>query len=154
MCGLTTHHSPLTGHCSFLNGDTDTDNRVLKRKLPSKAFLALPKLKRPTPTLSLCLYLTPLFLSLDRAFSNLQRPKPVLDRITVIIMAAGLKMVIVALVIISVSLGGKWVGVGAQVHHVVGGDRGWDPSSDVSSWPSGRIFRVGDKICKPLLFSL
>jgi hypothetical protein len=68
-------------------------------------------------------------------------------------MAGGLKMVIVALVmIISVSLGGKWVGVGAQVHHhVVGGDRGWDPSSDVSSWSSGRIFRIGDKICKPLL---
>ncbi|KAE7995295.1 hypothetical protein FH972_000111 [Carpinus fangiana] len=59
---------------------------------------------------------------------------------------AGLKMAILALVIISVSLGGKWVGVGAQVHHVVGGDRGWDRSSDVSSWPSDRIFRIGDKI--------
>jgi len=55
-------------------------------------------------------------------------------------------MVIIALVIISVSLGDKWVGVEAQLHHVVGGDRGWDPSSDVASWPSGRIFRVGDKI--------
>nr|XP_016501431.1 PREDICTED: mavicyanin-like [Nicotiana tabacum] len=33
-----------------------------------------------------------------------------------------------------------------QVQHVVGEDRGWDPSSDVASWSSGRIFRVGDKI--------
>ncbi|MCD7466071.1 hypothetical protein HAX54_002421 [Datura stramonium] len=35
---------------------------------------------------------------------------------------------------------------GAQVHHVVGDDRGWDPSTDVASWSSERIFRVGDKI--------
>ncbi|EOY28875.1 Copper binding protein 9, putative [Theobroma cacao] len=51
---------------------------------------------------------------------------------------------VMALVIMAASLGGKWVG--AQVHHVVGGDRGWDPSSDVASWSSGRSFRVGDKI--------
>ncbi|KAK9268205.1 hypothetical protein L1049_010648 [Liquidambar formosana] len=56
---------------------------------------------------------------------------------------AGAKLLI-ALVIISLSLGGKWVE--AQVHHVVGGDRGWDSSSSVGSWSSGRIFRVGDKI--------
>uniref|UniRef100_A0A5B7A0F5 Putative Copper binding protein 9 n=1 Tax=Davidia involucrata TaxID=16924 RepID=A0A5B7A0F5_DAVIN len=56
---------------------------------------------------------------------------------------AGVKQFI-ALVVILVAIGGKWVG--AQVHHVVGGDRGWDPSSDVGSWSSGRIFRVGDKI--------
>ncbi|KAK8551663.1 hypothetical protein V6N13_120111 [Hibiscus sabdariffa] len=36
--------------------------------------------------------------------------------------------------------------VGAQMHHVVGGDRGWDPSSDVASWSSSRSFSVGDKI--------
>ncbi|MBA0694712.1 hypothetical protein Goari_004986, partial [Gossypium aridum] len=56
------------------------------------------------------------------------------------------KMVMV-LVFMAASTGVKWVG--AQVHHVVGGDRGWDPSFDVASWSSGRIFRVGDKICFP-----
>lgn len=45
------------------------------------------------------------------------------------------------------------VAVGEQeiqgpVHHVVGGHRRWDPTSDISSWLSGRVFRVGDKICK------
>ncbi|KAL3323404.1 hypothetical protein AABB24_037839 [Solanum stoloniferum] len=35
---------------------------------------------------------------------------------------------------------------GAPVHHVVGEDRGWDPSTDVASWYSQRVFRVGDKI--------
>ncbi|XP_055827950.1 mavicyanin-like [Solanum dulcamara] len=35
---------------------------------------------------------------------------------------------------------------GAQVHHVVGEDRGWDPSTDVASWSSQRVFRVGDKL--------
>ncbi|XP_054779177.1 blue copper protein-like [Prosopis cineraria] len=34
----------------------------------------------------------------------------------------------------------------ANVHHVVGGDRGWDPSSDLSAWSSARTFRVGDEI--------
>ncbi|KAA8520175.1 hypothetical protein F0562_014431 [Nyssa sinensis] len=58
-------------------------------------------------------------------------------------MAEALKQFI-ALVVISLAIGGKWVG--AQVHHVVGGDRGWDPSSDVGSWSSDRVFRVGDKI--------
>ncbi|KAK5826317.1 hypothetical protein PVK06_021234 [Gossypium arboreum] len=56
------------------------------------------------------------------------------------------KMVMV-LVFVAANTGVKWVG--AQVHHVVGGDRGWDPSFDVASWSSGRIFRVGDKICFP-----
>ncbi|KAF8391629.1 hypothetical protein HHK36_023935 [Tetracentron sinense] len=51
---------------------------------------------------------------------------------------------VIALVAISMSFGGRWVG--AQVHHVVASDRGWDPSSDVGSWSSGRVFRVGDKI--------
>ncbi|XP_015057066.1 early nodulin-like protein 1 [Solanum pennellii] len=35
---------------------------------------------------------------------------------------------------------------GAPVHHVVGEDRGWDPSTDITSWYSQRVFRVGDKI--------
>ncbi|KAE8715601.1 tropinone reductase-like protein [Hibiscus syriacus] len=55
-----------------------------------------------------------------------------------------LKMVIVAVVVMEATLGGKKAG--AQVHHVVGGDQGWDPSSDVASWSSGRSFSVGDKI--------
>lgn len=69
---------------------------------------------------------------------------------------ATLKMAM-ALVVVAASLGGKQktaAAAGAQVlHHVhvVGGDRGWDPSSDVASWSSGRSFRVGDKICKLLL---
>ena len=42
------------------------------------------------------------------------------------------------------SLGGKWVG--AQVYHVVGSDRGWNPSIDMASWSFDRSFRVGDKI--------
>ncbi|KAL6197695.1 hypothetical protein ACLB2K_033301 [Fragaria x ananassa] len=57
---------------------------------------------------------------------------------------AGLKVVFVVLTI-SFSLGGNWVG--AQVHHVVGGDRGWDPAnSDLTSWSSGKSFMVGDTI--------
>ncbi|KAA8515585.1 hypothetical protein F0562_018804 [Nyssa sinensis] len=56
---------------------------------------------------------------------------------------AGVKLFI-AVVVLSAAIGGKWVG--AQVHHVVGGDHVWNPSSDLGSWASGRIFRVGDKI--------
>ncbi|KAH7838678.1 hypothetical protein Vadar_029781 [Vaccinium darrowii] len=58
----------------------------------------------------------------------------------------GIKLkVLIAVVIVSVAIaGGEWVG--APVHHVVGGDRGWDPSTDVASWSSARIFSVGDKI--------
>ncbi len=55
----------------------------------------------------------------------------------------GLK-VFVALFVVSVAIGGKWVG--AQVHHVVGGERGWHPEADLRSWCSGRAFRVGDKL--------
>ena len=42
-----------------------------------------------------------------------------------------------------------WVGYGGEaqtVHHVVGGDRGWDPNSDLSSWSHSRLFRIGDNI--------
>ncbi|XP_057463414.1 uclacyanin 1-like [Actinidia eriantha] len=52
----------------------------------------------------------------------------------------------IAVVVVLVSIGGRWAGAQAQVHHVVGGDRGWDPSSDLASWSSARIFAVGDKI--------
>ncbi|KAG8655788.1 mavicyanin [Manihot esculenta] len=58
-------------------------------------------------------------------------------------MASAVKTV-VALAVISVSLCGKWVA--AEVNHLVGGDHGWDPSTDVASWSSGRTFRIGDKI--------
>ncbi|GMI72690.1 hypothetical protein HRI_000938300 [Hibiscus trionum] len=62
-----------------------------------------------------------------------------------------LKMVVMALVVVFImapapGLGPRWV-VGAQLHHhVVGDDRGWDPSSDIATWSSGLSFRVGDKI--------
>ncbi|XVE51021.1 hypothetical protein DITRI_Ditri02bG0004700 [Diplodiscus trichospermus] len=59
-------------------------------------------------------------------------------------MAMAIVKMAMALVVMAASLGGKWAE--AQVHHVVGGDRGWDPSSDVASWSAGRSFRVGDKI--------
>jgi len=38
----------------------------------------------------------------------------------------------------------------SEVHHVVGGDHGWDPNSDILSWSYGRVFRVGDQICMSL----
>ncbi|TQD98765.1 hypothetical protein C1H46_015674 [Malus baccata] len=58
---------------------------------------------------------------------------------------------VLAVGIAAVSLGGSLVG--AQVHHVVGGDRGWDPSSDLASWSSGKTFRAGDKMCESSLSS-
>ncbi|KAJ6756712.1 PEELING CUPREDOXIN putative-RELATED [Salix purpurea] len=51
------------------------------------------------------------------------------------------KKTLMALVIVSVSLN-----VGAQVHHIVGGDHGWHPYTDIGSWSSATTFRVGDKI--------
>ncbi|GMI91432.1 hypothetical protein HRI_002812500 [Hibiscus trionum] len=54
-----------------------------------------------------------------------------------------LQMVMVV-VVVAATYGGEMAG--AQLHHVVGGDQGWDPSSDVASWSSGRSFNVGDKI--------
>ncbi|KAL5576327.1 hypothetical protein UlMin_018026 [Ulmus minor] len=61
-------------------------------------------------------------------------------------MATLSKVLVLALVLATATLGlgGQWVG--AQVHHVVGGDRGWEAASDVATWSSGKIFRVGDKI--------
>ncbi|CAJ1962614.1 unnamed protein product [Sphenostylis stenocarpa] len=49
-------------------------------------------------------------------------------------------------IIFSVALVVMCLGATAQVHHVVGADRGWDPTSDLVSWSSGRVFRVGDQI--------
>jgi hypothetical protein len=34
------------------------------------------------------------------------------------------------------------------VHHVVGGDPGWDVASDVLAWSADRLFAVGDSLCK------
>ncbi|KAJ9689884.1 hypothetical protein PVL29_012514 [Vitis rotundifolia] len=53
---------------------------------------------------------------------------------------AGVKLVVALLLLVYVS----WAG--ALVHHVVGGDRGWDTSSDIEAWSSNKVFRVGDKI--------
>ncbi|XP_073155794.1 cucumber peeling cupredoxin-like [Henckelia pumila] len=36
--------------------------------------------------------------------------------------------------------------VSGQTHHVVGGEEGWSSASNISSWLSGRVFRVGDKL--------
>ncbi|KAH9749782.1 Phytocyanin domain-containing protein [Citrus sinensis] len=49
-------------------------------------------------------------------------------------------LVMIMAVALSLGLGGQWAA--AQVHHVVGGDRGWDSSSDVASWSAGRVFRA------------
>ncbi|CAK8531316.1 unnamed protein product [Lathyrus sativus] len=38
------------------------------------------------------------------------------------------------------------VAAAGEVNHVVGGDHGWDPTSDILYWSSDRIFRVGDQI--------
>ncbi|WCJ39969.1 Cupredoxin superfamily protein [Euphorbia peplus] len=40
-----------------------------------------------------------------------------------------------------------WGVANAKVEHLVGGDRGWDPSnSDLTSWSSSRIFTIGDNL--------
>ncbi|BAT87526.1 hypothetical protein LR48_Vigan09g196700 [Vigna angularis] len=54
------------------------------------------------------------------------------------------KGIIFTVAMVVICLGGK--GVAGHEHHVVGADRGWDPTSDLVSWSSGRIFRVGDQI--------
>ncbi|EEF33956.1 Cucumber peeling cupredoxin, putative [Ricinus communis] len=66
-------------------------------------------------------------------------------------MALVTKMTVLALgvVLISVVSGGKWVEAADNnrvTHHVVGGDRGWDSSTDMGSWSAARTFRVGDRI--------
>uniref|UniRef100_A0A453PFC4 Uncharacterized protein n=1 Tax=Aegilops tauschii subsp. strangulata TaxID=200361 RepID=A0A453PFC4_AEGTS len=38
----------------------------------------------------------------------------------------------------------------AAVHHVVGGDPGWAVASDVLAWSAGRLFTVGDTLCKSI----
>ncbi|XP_058728098.1 mavicyanin-like [Vicia villosa] len=52
-------------------------------------------------------------------------------------------VVVVALAAMSMTMDVEAVG---EVDHVVGGDHGWDPTSDILYWSSDRIFRVGDQI--------
>ncbi|CAA2992166.1 mavicyanin-like isoform X1 [Olea europaea subsp. europaea] len=59
---------------------------------------------------------------------------------------AGVKVSVALVLVVLISISFKGKEVSAQVHHVVGFDRGWDPDSDINSWLSGRLFRVGDKI--------
>ncbi|KAG8385808.1 hypothetical protein BUALT_Bualt03G0083800 [Buddleja alternifolia] len=60
-------------------------------------------------------------------------------------MAALLKLTATAAVFVVVAaLCGA--GVSAQTHHVVGDDGGWGPAFNITSWLSGRVFKVGDKI--------
>ncbi|KAJ6749465.1 hypothetical protein OIU85_000138 [Salix viminalis] len=54
------------------------------------------------------------------------------------------KKTLMALVIVSVSLN-----VGAQVHHIVGGDHGWHPYTDIE-----RFIRVELVVLPPFSFSL
>ncbi|KAK9706341.1 hypothetical protein RND81_07G117500 [Saponaria officinalis] len=50
-------------------------------------------------------------------------------------------MVLIVMMVLFVH-GGTWAE--AQVHHVVGDDRGWDLASNIASWADGRTFTVGD----------
>ncbi|KAG8385807.1 hypothetical protein BUALT_Bualt03G0083700 [Buddleja alternifolia] len=58
-------------------------------------------------------------------------------------MAALLKLAAAVFVVVAALSG---AGVSAQTHHVVGDDGGWGPAFNITSWLSGRVFRVGDKI--------
>ncbi|XP_068644547.1 basic blue protein-like [Aristolochia californica] len=53
------------------------------------------------------------------------------------------RVVVVVVVAVLMSQGRRCE---AQAHHVVGGDRGWEPASNIGEWSAGRVFRVGDKI--------
>lgn len=67
---------------------------------------------------------------------------------------SGAVAVTVAVVVLVVATGGGVGGVRAEVHHVVGGDRGWEPSNIIGDWSSSRVFTVGDIICKYSSLSL
>lgn len=54
--------------------------------------------------------------------------------------------IMIAMAVLIAAADVKWAD--AQEHHVVGGDRGWDISTDLDSWADGKIFRVGDNICE------
>lgn len=45
-----------------------------------------------------------------------------------------------------------WAGkaASAATQHMVGGSQGWDESADLTSWASGRTFKVGDQLSMSL----
>ncbi|XP_043689318.1 early nodulin-like protein 1 [Telopea speciosissima] len=57
-------------------------------------------------------------------------------------------LVLVLMVTVMMTVGGGGIGVAASTAevHVVGGDNGWDISSDIAAWSADRLFRVGDHI--------
>ncbi|KAK9091968.1 hypothetical protein Syun_026879 [Stephania yunnanensis] len=55
-------------------------------------------------------------------------------------------VMVVSLLIFLVGFCGQYYSAQGQVYHVVGGERGWHPASQIQSWSSGRVFRVGDHI--------
>lgn len=61
-----------------------------------------------------------------------------------------LKVIAAVFLVVVVAVSGPGQLVSAQTHHVVGGEEGWTSASNISSWLSGRAFRVGDKLCKNL----
>ncbi|KAH9609603.1 hypothetical protein KSS87_014075 [Heliosperma pusillum] len=56
-------------------------------------------------------------------------------------------MVLVVLVLLFVH---GWKETEAQVHHVVGDDRGWNLTSNIASWAAARTFTVGDFLFEQL----
>ena len=59
--------------------------------------------------------------------------------ISFVLYLAGMKMAFALLLIVYVSL------VGAQIHHVVGDNRGSAKASEVKDWLFDKVFRVGAK---------
>ncbi|GAA0151195.1 hypothetical protein LIER_09968 [Lithospermum erythrorhizon] len=59
---------------------------------------------------------------------------------------AGVKAPTIALAMVLLSMALSLQMVAATHHHVVGDDKGWDTSTDLASWASARIFKVGDNI--------
>nr|AAO86692.1 small blue copper protein Bcp1 [Paraboea crassifolia] len=58
----------------------------------------------------------------------------------------GLKVFASVLFLVAVAVSGLEQLVSAETHHHVGGEEGWNSASNISSWLSGRVFRVGDKL--------
>ncbi|CAL5183975.1 unnamed protein product [Lathyrus oleraceus] len=58
----------------------------------------------------------------------------------------GIIVAVVAAVALAAAMSMSIDVAAAEVNHVVGGDHGWDPTSDILYWSSDRIFRVGDQI--------
>jgi len=111
------------------------------RKLPGNSFLALQNTfiyNRKPPSI---------FVTVDSSLSS-----PTITTSGEYWKIEMGKGIVFTVAMVVICLSGK--GVAGQEHHVVGADRGWDPTSDLVSWSSGRVFRVGDQICKSHSFSL